>query len=90
MHAEPALAHIQPGARASASFAFIPAYLRAFALKAFLLPEQARNRRMGKASKQASGTQSFTECTQSFTERRQMALRARHLDRSNSPPRETP
>jgi hypothetical protein len=33
MHAEPALAHIQPGARASASFAFIPAYLLTFALK---------------------------------------------------------
>ena len=31
--AEPALAHIQPGARASASFAFIPAYLLTFALK---------------------------------------------------------
>ena len=66
------------------SFLFVCAHLCCH----FLLSEQAGNRRIGEASNQASGTQSSTECARSFTERRQMALRARHLGFSNSPPRD--
>jgi hypothetical protein len=35
-------------------------------------------------------TQSFTGSTQSVAERREMALRAKRINRSNGPPREAP